>query len=421
MDIFAKTEQHTAAQGWIASGIYPYFYSNSSECGPVATLNGHDVLMFGSCNYLGLARHPDVRRAAVEAIDSLGTCSAGCRLQSGNLDVHIELESKVAAYLKKEACVVFTTGYQACVGAISALTHRHDIVVLDRAAHASCVDGARLSHGTVARFRHNDMGHLESILREYGQDRAVLVVVDGVYSITGELAPLRELAELKRRYGFRLLVDDAHGTGVMGPGGCGTAEYLGVEDDVDLVVGSFGKSYASTGGFVAGPATVMEFIRHTATPLVHSTSMTPPDAAAAGAALDVSIRESHRRSWVVELARRFRAELASLPLGLADSLVPSPSAIVSLVIGDEVTMLCYWRRLYDEGLYVSPVIPPAVPAGKAALRISCTADHTEKDLEQALAAVRRAGTPADAVRHLGIDEGSAETLARQLSDIAARR
>jgi 8-amino-7-oxononanoate synthase len=420
MDIFTKAYEYTVARDGIESGIYPYFYANSSKTSSVATLNGRQVLMFGSCNYLGLANHPDVRLASQQATDHYGTCSAGCRLQSGNLDVHIELESKFAAYLRREACLAFTSGYQASVGAISALTRRRDVVILDRAAHASCVDGARLSHGTIARFRHNDLDHLESLLKEYCQgDGGVLVVVDGVYSITGELAPLRELAALKQRYGFRLLVDDAHGTGVMGSQGRGTAEHLGVEDEVDLVVGSFGKAYASTGGFVAGARAVVDFIRHTATPLIHSTSMTPGDAAAAAAALDVSIREPQRRASAVDLAQRFRDELRATS-DVASYLVPSPSALVSIVVGDELTMLCYWQRLYGEGLYANPVLNPAVPVGKATIRISCTADHTDEDLVRALAAVRQAGSPADAVRSFGLDEARATSLARQLSSASAR-
>jgi 8-amino-7-oxononanoate synthase len=420
MDIFSKAQKYTLVQEAILSGVYPYFYENSSKAGSVATLNGREVFMFGSCNYLGLSNHPDVRLAVLEAVNGYGTCSAGSRLQSGNLDVHVELESKLASYLKKEACLVFTTGYQASVGTISALAHRHDVVLLDRAAHASCVDGARLSHGTVARFRHNDTEHLEALLQEYTRDSGVLVVVDGVYSITGEIAPLREIVVLKQKYEFRLLVDDAHGTGVLGANGRGTAEYLQVEDGVDLLVGSFGKSYGSTGGFAAGRQTVIDFIRHTAAPLVHSTSMTPGDAAAAGAALEVSIREPDRRAWVVDLAQQFRNELRSLPEDISGKLVASPSAIVSLVIGDEMTMLCYWRRLYDEGFYAGPVVPPAVPSGKAVLRISCTADHSKEDLAGAMDAIRRVGSPADAVAAVGLDGATFATLTRQFRSPSAR-
>ena len=421
MDIFSKAYKYTLAQDIIASGIYPYFYANSSEAGSVATLNGRQVLMFGSCNYLGLANNADVRMAAKQAVDGYGTCSSGCRLQSGNLTVHLELESKLSSYLRRESCLAFTSGYQASLGAISAMAHRHDIVLLDRTAHASCIDGARLSHGTVVRFRHNDSGHLEGLLKEYSGKNGILVVVNGVYSITGEIAPLREIIALKQRYDFRLLVDDAHGTGVLGANGRGTAEYLGVEDGVDLVVGSFGKSFASTGGFVVGPQAVIDFIRHTATPMVHSTSMTPADSAAASAAVNVSIREPHRRAWVVDLAQRFRDELRSLPLGTSDCVVTSPSAIISLIVGDELTTLCFWRRLYEEGFYANPVVAPAVPVGKAALRISCTANHTEEDLRQALMAFRRAGPVADAVVNVGIGEPEAAALASRLSSLPAMR
>lgn len=328
---------------------------------------------------------------------------------SGNLDIHAELESRLRAHLGREACLVFTTGYQASEGTISALVQDGDVAILDEASHASCVDGARLSGGAVARFRHNDPGHLEELLRRCCPDHGVLVVVDGIYSMTGEAAPLREIVQLKDRYEFRLLVDDAHGIGVLGAGGRGTAEYLGVEDGVDLLTGSFGKSFGTTGGFAAGPAEVVDFIKYTANSLLESTSMTPGNAAAVLAALGVSAREPGRRDRAVRLARRLREELREV-LGGSATVTEGPAAIVSVVIGDELTTLLFWRRLYDEGLYVNPMIAPTVPQGQASLRFSCTADHGDEDVRSAVAAFRRAGSPAEALANA--DTGELRNLFR---------
>jgi 8-amino-7-oxononanoate synthase len=411
MDVFAKAGEYTLAKAAIASGIYPRFSAGSPAS--AATLNGGKLLMFGSCNYLGLGNHDTVKAAVREAMANYGTCSAGSRVLSGNLDLHLELESRLRAYLDKEACLVFTTGYQASEGTISALVRGGDVVILDEAAHASCVDGARLASGTLVRFPHNDTGQLEHLLRRYCPESGVLVVVDGVYSMTGDVAPLREIAELKRRYSFRLFVDDAHGIGVIGAGGRGTCEYLGVLDEVDLLAGSFGKSFGTTGGLVAGPSEVIDFIKYTASSLVESTSMTPGNAAAVLAALDVSVREPYRRSRAVGLARRLREDLRGV-LGSSATVIEGPAAIVSIVIGDELATLCFWRRLYDEGLYVNPMIVPVVPPGKASLRISCTADHSEEDIQNVVAAFRRAGSPAEAIARAGLGESEAADLARLL-------
>jgi 8-amino-7-oxononanoate synthase len=344
---------------------------------PLTSVNGRQVLMFGSNNYLGLTEHERVTGAAREALDAYGT---GSRLANGTLGIHSELEHMLAAFFGKERALVFTTGYQANLASISALAGLNDVIITDRRDHASIVDGARLGHGTLVRFNHNDLGHLQRLLTTRTTSHPCLIVVDGVFSMEGDLAPLREICELKDRHGARLLVDDAHGVGVLGDGGRGTCEHLGVLDRVDVIVGTFSKSLASIGGFVAGPAEVVDFIGHRASAVVFSASAAPASVAAASAALQIIAEEPARRARLRERVTQLRDGLRAMNLEVGDS----PAGIVPIFIRDDISVLRLWRDLFDAGLYVNPAISPAVEPGSALLRASCMATHTDADVRQAI-------------------------------------
>lgn len=381
MDIFDKARRFTAPAEFAQAGLYPYFVSFNSGMASHSRVGDRQVLMFGSNNYLGLTGHPKVVEAARDALDRYGTSCTGSRLANGTLRLHCELEEALAAFFNKERALVFTTGYQANIGSISALAGRSDVVIADRKDHASIIDGSRLGRGTLVRYHHNDLNHLERLLRSYSGKHACLIVVDGVFSMEGDLAPLREICDLKSRYGARLLVDDAHGVGVLGENGRGTCEHLSVLEDVDLVVGTFSKSLASIGGFVVGPAAAVDYISHKASAMVFSASASPACTAAAAAALRVIAKEPERRALLRNSVDRLRDGLRGMSLEVGDS----PAAIVPIFIRDDRKVLGLWRSLFDSGLYVNPAIAPAVEPGSALLRASCMATHTAAHVDQALA------------------------------------
>lgn len=336
--------------------------------------------MLGSNNYLGLTRHPRVVQAARDAVERYGTSMTGSRLLNGTTHLHQRLEALLAEFFGKEACLTFTTGYQANLGAISALVNRRAAVVIDKADHASIYDGAALSEGELFRFRHNDTEHLEQILAKVTRDKAALVVVDGVFSMGGDLAPLPQLIEVCQRYSARLLVDDAHGVGVVGKGGRGTASHFGVESDVDLIVGTFSKSLASIGGFVAGPAEVIEWMQHFARSIVFSASLPPASVVAATTALEVLMEQPELVDKVNANGRHLREGLRKAGFDVGQSETP----IVPIVIGDEVRMVNFWKELLANGVYTNAVIFPAVPRGAGILRTSCMATHTTEQLDTAI-------------------------------------
>lgn len=336
--------------------------------------------MLGSNNYLGLTRHPRVVQAARDAVERYGTSMTGSRLLNGTTHLHQRLEALLAEFFGKEACLTFTTGYQANLGAISALVNRRAAVVIDKADHASIYDGAALSEGELFRFRHNDTEHLEQILAKVTRDKAALVVVDGVFSMGGDLAPLPQLIEVCQRYSARLLVDDAHGVGVVGKGGRGTASHFGVESDIDLIVGTFSKSLASIGGFVAGPAEVIEWMQHFARSIVFSASLPPASVVAATTALEVLMEQPELVDKVNANGRHLREGLRKAGFDVGQSETP----IVPIVIGDEVRMVNFWKELLANGVYTNAVIFPAVPRGAGILRTSCMATHTTEQLDTAI-------------------------------------
>ncbi len=376
----------TNAQSLKGMGLYPYFIPLDQTEGTEVTVSGKRLIMLGSNNYLGLTTHPAVREAAREAIAEFGTSCTGSRFLNGTLALHGELESRLASFLGKETALVFSTGYQTNLGTLSALLGRDDVVICDKEDHASIVDGCRLALGRMRRFEHNDPEDLDRVLAACPATAGRLVVVDGVFSMGGDVAPLPELIPICREHGARLLVDDAHGIGVIG-GGRGTAAHFDVTDDVDLIVGTFSKSFASIGGFVAGDEATLHWIQHLARSLIFSASLPAPNVAAALAALDVMEREPERAERVNEIADRMRERYRDLGLDVGASRTP----IVPVFIGDSLKAMRVWRALFDAGIYVNVAIPPAVPTGKALLRTSYMATHTDEQMDRVLDAFAAVG------------------------------
>ena len=379
MDIFEKCYGYTEAKEAIANGSYPYFIPMSESEGTEAVFQGHRLIMCGSNNYLGLTTDPRVHQAAIEAVERFGTSCTGSRFLNGTLELHEKLEHELADWVGKEAALVFSTGMQTNLGTISALVMRGDVIVLDKDDHASLVDGAHLSFGETRRFKHNDMGDLERVLSSISADKGKLVVVDGLYSMGGDLAPLAEIATLCKKHGARLMVDDAHGLGVMG-GGRGTAAHLGVTQDVDLIMSTFSKSFASLGGFIAGDEQIVHYIKHHARSLIFSASIPAANAAAALAALQIMREEPGRVQRLTEIGERMRRELRAMGFNIGNTVSP----IIPIIIGDRPRTLMAWRLLFDAGVFVNPILSPAVPEGTDLLRTSYMASHTDAQLTHVL-------------------------------------
>ncbi len=391
-DLFDKVAGFTAAKEAMALGIYPYFRALSDSEGVTATFEGKEVVMIGSNNYLGLTTDPRVRKAAADALAKYGTSVTGSRFLNGTLELHLELDRRLAQFVGKEAAIVFPTGYQANVGVISALIGREDVVVLDKEAHASIVDGALMSHGTIKRFRHNDLKHLETVLGNLSSDARALVVVDGVYSMAGDICPLPEIIQICKKYGARLLVDDAHGIGVTGKGR-GTAAHFGLTDEVDLIMGTFSKSFASIGGFIAGDADVIHYIQHHARSLIFSAALPAPNAATVLAALDIIENEPERVEQLWENAEYMRNGLKELGYNIGASNTP----IIPVIIGERYRTVLTWAALIEEGVYTNPVVPPATPPNGSLLRTSYTATHRKEHLDRALQGFKLVGERLDLI------------------------
>ena len=370
-----------------AFGIYPYFVPIESEAGPEVVINGETKVMLGSNNYLGLTQHPKVKEAARAAVERYGSGCTGSRLMNGTLDLHVELERRLAEWMKCEAALVFTTGFQTNLGTISALVGRHDTVVIDRSDHASIVDGCRLAMGESLRFKHNDLDDLERVLQKIESGRGILIVVDGVYSMEGDLADLPGIVKLAKKYGARLLVDEAHSAGVFGDQGRGTADHFGVRDEIDLIMTTFSKSFASIGGFIAADADVIYFIKHNGRAFLFSASLPPASTAAALAALDIIETEPDRRERLWANARRMKKELAGLGFNTGDSKSP----VIPIIVGEEIRLATFWRRLLDAGVYTNAAVTPAVEPDRALIRTSYMATHEDKHLDRALEIFAKVG------------------------------
>jgi len=379
MDIFEKCLSFTTAKDAIKQGFYPYFIPLTENEGTVVEYKGHRLIMCGSNNYLGLTTHPKVKEAACRATEHFGTSCTGSRFLNGTLEFHEQLEHELAEWVGKEAALVFSTGMQANLGTVSAIVGSKDVVILDKEDHASIVDGARLSFGKIERYRHNDMVHLERVLKSIPEEAGKLIVVDGLFSMEGDLAPLPEIVPLAKKYGARLMVDDAHGMGVTG-GGHGTAHHFGVTKNVDLIMSTFSKSFASLGGFIAGDADVVHYIKHFARSLIFSASIPPGNAAAALAALQVMRDEPERIERVNQIGAKMRKGFQELGFNIGSSETP----VVPIIIGSDEKTFLTWKLLFEAGVFVNPVISPAVSTGRQLLRTSYMATHTDDQLDQVL-------------------------------------
>lgn len=391
MDLFDKLLSSPTVQrvqGLREAEVYPYFREISeSEGGTHVVANGRRLVMAGSNNYLGLTHHPHVIDATRAAIARYGTGCTGSRFLNGTLTLHVELERRLAKFLGREASITSGTGFQTNVGALGALASRGDVIFGDRDNHASLIDGCRLAFGKLVKYRHNDMEDLERLLRETPCEGGRLIVADGVFSMLGDLAPLPDMVALARRYDARLMVDDAHAVGVLGQHGRGSSEHFGVESGVDLVVGTFSKSFATIGGFVAGRADVIDYLKHASRSVVFSASMPPSNVATVLACLDVIEAEPERRERLWRNVRRMKQGFDELGFEVIDHGSP----ILSIVIGSDEATFEFNRRLFEEGVFVNPVVPPAVPEGQSLLRTSYMATHTDEDLDAILGAFRRVG------------------------------
>lgn len=386
MDLFEKCGSFTTANDIRETGLYPYFIPLTNNEGSEARIGDHHLIMIGSNNYLGLTMHPKVRQAALDAIETYGTSCTGSRFLNGTLEMHIELERRLAEWVGKERALVFSTGYQVNLGTISALVARDDFAITDKDDHASIVDGCRLSFGTMKRFPHNDMEGLERVLASLPERGGRLVIVDGVYSMGGDIAPLPELIDVCKKYGARLMVDDAHSIGILG-GGRGTAAEFGVTADVDLIMGTFSKSFASLGGFIAGDDCVVDYIQHHARSLIFSASIPPANAAAAMAALEVMHDEPERVVRLNEIGAFMRKRYRELGFNIGITETP----IIPVVIGEDTKALMFWKALFDNGVYTNVVLPPAVPQNQTLLRTSYMATHTDEQLEKVLYIFEKVG------------------------------
>jgi 8-amino-7-oxononanoate synthase len=386
MDIFDKCFNYTEAKDAMAHAIYPFFIPLSGNEGTEVLYHGNRLIMCGSNNYLGLTTHPKVREAATKAIEEYGTSCTGSRFLNGTLEMHEQLEQELAEWVGKEAALVFSTGMQTNLGTVSALVSRGDFVILDKDDHASLVDGARLSFGEIQRYRHNDMEHLERVLMSLPASAGKLIVVDGLFSMEGDLAPLPELVPIAKRYGARLMVDDAHGMGVLG-NGRGTAAHFGMTSEVDLIMSTFSKSFASLGGFIAGDEPIVHYIKHHARSMIFSASIPPSNTAAALAALHVMKEEPEWAQKVLCNAAKMREGFKRLGFNIGQSVTP----VVPIIIGDNDLTFLTWKLLFDNGVFVNPVIAPATAPGRQLLRTSYMATHTDSQLEKVLEVFQKVG------------------------------
>lgn len=385
-DIFEKCRNFTRPGDLQSAGLYMYFevFGDREGCGPGEVRVGkRKVLMFGSNDYLGLVTHPKVKEAAVQAVKKYGSGCSGSRLMNGTLDLHVKLESELAALMHKDAAITFGTGFQANYATLSALTEKGDVMVCDHNLHASLVEGALRSPARTVRFRHNDMEHFERCLENCPPDEKILIVSEGVFSMEGDIADMRGITRLAKPYGARVYVDEAHGLGLLGATGAGAAEHLGVLDDVDMVMGTFSKSLASVGGFIAASKTVIDYLKHTSRPFVFSASLPPASVASAGAALEIMKQEPERRHHVLRLAQILRDELGARGF----SVLPGETAIVPVVVREEMDLCRLCKKLLEQGIYINPVLRPA--AAQNLLRISCTAAHTEAHVERLVSTLVR--------------------------------
>jgi 8-amino-7-oxononanoate synthase len=397
LDLFEKCRSFTRADEVKATGCYPYFHAIEESEGPVVRIGGRKVIMAGSNNYLGLTAHPKVKEAAIAAIKKYGTGCSGSRYLTGTLDLHIELERRLAKFMGKEACLLYSTGFQTGQGVVPVLVGRGDYVVSDKDNHASIVAGTLIAAGmssynndtenVVVRYKHNDMAHLDHVLSQLSADSAKFIVSDGVFSTSGEIVNLPDMVKVARKHNARIMVDDAHAVGVIGKGGRGTASHFDLVQETDLTMGTFSKTFASLGGFVVGDAKVIDFLKHSAPALIFSASPTPASVAAALAALDILEAEPERVDKLMYNARTMRTGLKALGYNVSEH----DSAVVSVLIGDTEKVLKMWKALFEEGVFVNAFLRPGVPPGMEMLRTSYMATHEKQHLDKILEVFQKIG------------------------------
>jgi len=385
MSIFEKVNGFTMARAAQAMGIYPYFTPIQQTTATEALIDGQWRIMVGSNNYLGLTHHPKVLEAAHKASLKYGVGSTGSRFLNGTLDLHYELEARLAKFFRKESALVFTTGYQASIGALAPLLGRNDHAFLDRLDHASLVDAARLGMGEIHRYTHGDFDGLGRQLARTASDAGKLVVTDGVFSMEGSIVDLPRLVRVAKDHNAAVLVDEAHALGVLGPDGAGSVSHFGLHDDVDLILATFSKSLASVGGVVAGPENVIHFLRHHARSLIFTASMPPASVAGVLAALDVLESEPERRARLWEHTNRVTAGFRALGFDLGTTQTP----VIPVVVGDPLRAGMIWRALFDDGVFTHPIVPPAVPEHSCRIRVSMSAEHTDAQVDRVLNAFER--------------------------------
>jgi 8-amino-7-oxononanoate synthase len=389
-DLFAKCREFTAAREVMAAGFYPYFRPISSALGDKVIVHDKEMIMIGSNNYLGLVGDPRVKEAAAEATRKYGSGCTGSRFLNGTLDLHIELEEQLARFMKRDAALVFSTGFQTNLGTISCLVNRDDVIIIDRSNHASIVDGCRLAYGKTIKYAHNDMDDLERVLNiamNNGFRGGILIVADGVFSMEGDIVDLPRICEIADKFGARVMIDDAHSIGVLGEGGRGTAEHFGLIDRVDITMGTFSKSFASLGGYIVGDADTIHYIKHFARALIFSASIPPSAAAAVLAALKIMEEEPERREQLWKNARKMHRGLRDMGFDLGTTETP----VVPVMIGEDMTCFKFWRELSDDGIFANAIVPPAVAPGMSLIRTSYTATHTDRQLNRVLETFARLG------------------------------
>ncbi len=377
MDIFEKCYDFTRAEEAKQADLYPYFTEIEKVNGNYVWVNGKKILMVGSNNYLGLFDDEAIKQATIEAVKKYGSSTCGSRFLNGTYSLHVDLENRLAEFMGKEEALMFSTGFQTNLGAVSAIAGRNDIVIIDRMVHASIMDAVRLSFADIVKYKHNDMKDLEDKMSRLPENKGKIIVVDGVFSMEGDLANLPEIIPIAKKYGARVMVDDAHGVGVMGKNGRGTAEHFGLMNDVDLIMTTFSKSFASLGGFVVGDSKVIQYIKHTARSLIFSASITPAALGAASKALDIIINEPQRRERLWEITKIMNKKLTDMGYHTGNTETP----IIPVFIRDVEKTFILWRFLRDYGIFTNPVIAPAVPPEDSLIRTSFTATHTDEDIE----------------------------------------
>ncbi|GAB4333849.1 MAG: pyridoxal phosphate-dependent aminotransferase family protein [Calditrichia bacterium] len=393
MDIFEKCRNFTRAKEAMEQGIYPYFKPIRENNGTRVIMDGREIIMAGSNNYLGLSLDPRVQEAAKKAIDRYGTSCSGSRFLNGTLELHEELEAQLAEFVKKEAALVFSTGYQSNLGAISTIISKNDIIITDKTNHASIFDGIfmaaglNMGHITVKRYKHNDMEDLERVLAKLDPESPKIIITDGVFSMEGDLVKLPQLVEIARRYNTRVYVDDAHGLGVEGATGRGTQEHFNIWNEVDLVMCTFSKSFASLGGFIAGQAEVVHYIKHLSRPLIFSAAIPPANLATVLKSLEIIKEEPQRVRRLQEIGKKMIREFQAMGFNTGESETP----IVPIIIGDDEKTFLFWRALFEEGVYTNPVISPAVPPDRSLIRTSYMAIHTDEELDIILDRFKKIG------------------------------